>query len=85
VYATTTDLAQDLQHRLKTVGLTPGMAAAVTELLPPAGQHDMCTELRDNPDAVQELGCLHRDALAERWRTDSITADEIRGQLRAVA
>jgi hypothetical protein len=85
--ATTTpaDLTQDLQWRLKAAGMDRGMAIAVTDLLPPAGQHDLCTELRDNPDALRELGHTWPGALADRFRTSFIAADEIRAQLLAVA
>lgn len=85
VPSTVTSPAQDLQYRLETAGMDRGTAAAITELLPPAGQHELCTELRDNPDALQELGHTWPGALAERLRTGFIEADEIRAQLLAVA
>lgn len=81
----TTSPAEDLQYRLELAGMSRDRAIAVTELLPPAGQHYLCAELRDNPDALQELGHTWPGTLAERLRTTYVSADEIRAQLLAVA
>lgn len=85
MHGTVTNLTQDLQYRLEAAGMNRGTAQAVTGLLPPAGQRELCTELRDNENAVRELGHTWSGHLAERLRTTFANADEIRGYLLAVA
>lgn len=78
-------IEQDLLNRLERKGLTRAKAESITNLLPPAGQHYLCTELRDNPNALQELGHTYPGNLQERFGTGFIEADEIRAQLLAAA
>lgn len=72
-------LTQDLLNRLERAGLHRGPAEAIAGLLPPAGRYYLCTELRDNPDALQELGHTYPGV-----GTGFIEADEIRARLLAV-
>ena len=83
MHSTVTSLEQDLQQRLEAAGMDRGTAQAVTALIPPAGRHYLCTELRDNENAFQELG--HTWHLQELLRTTYTNADEIRARLLAVA
>lgn len=85
MHSTVTDLTPDLQYRLRVAGMDPGTAQAIAGLLPPAGQHELIAELRDNPNALQELGHTYPGTLAERFRTGFVEADEVRAQLLAVA
>ncbi|GIM88831.1 hypothetical protein [Paractinoplanes toevensis] len=47
--ATSTKLADNLHHQLTAAGLTPRRASRVVNLLPPAGQHWLLTQLQANP------------------------------------
>jgi len=74
-------IEHDLLNRLQRQGMTRGAAQDITDLLPPAGRYEMVTELRDNPNALRELGHTWPGHLAERFRITYIAADEIRAQL----
>jgi hypothetical protein len=84
VQTTTTDLAADLRQRLETAGLTRADAQQIVDLLPPAGQHQLAVDLRDNPNAVHELRATYRDVLAVQLRTTVADADLIAALLWTV-
>ncbi len=79
---TTTTLPTELRNALTEAGLTTKTAAYIADLLPPAGQHALLTDLQSNPAALRELVTAWEGDTAERLRISFADARVLRGHAR---
>jgi hypothetical protein len=82
VDTTTTTLPDHLTRALERAGVTSTITLRVVSLLPPAGQHALLTDLRDNPTALRELTDAFLGDAADYLRTDWNTATLVRAIVR---
>lgn len=80
--STVTDLPLDLLDALVASGLRYQSATRVVRLLPDAGQHELLTSLRDNPDALREISSAFIGDVAESLRITHSAADVVRSHCR---